>query len=95
MIARDEYYRNFPPVRYALYCPDAVSLPELDVRDDEVWRRGIGLPYGVRLGIDDRADLMAHVLDKDLDLPAGMKSDNLELPAICRHIGWTPRKAYS
>jgi hypothetical protein len=95
MVARDEYYRNFPPVRYAFRCPDAVSLPKPDIRDDEVGCCGVGFPYRVRLGGDDRADLMAHVLDKDLELPAGMKSDNLELPAICRHIGWTPRKAYS
>ena len=43
---------------------DAISLPKLDIRDNEVGRGRIGLAYRVRFGIDDRADMMAHVLDE-------------------------------
>ena len=63
LVARDEYYRNFPPVRYALHSRNAISLPKADVRDDKVGRSRIGLAYRVGFGIDYRADMVAHVLD--------------------------------
>jgi hypothetical protein len=28
LVAQDEYYRNFPPVRYALHRRNSISLPE-------------------------------------------------------------------
>src|SRR4051794_40034328 len=68
MVAGHEYYRNFSPVRYALHSRNAISLPELDIRDDEVRGGRIGFAYRVGLGIDDRADMMAHVLDNELKL---------------------------
>ena len=68
VIARDEYYRNFPSVRYAFHSRNAISLPKPDVRDDKVGRRRIGLAYRIGFGIDDGADLMAHGLDDDLKL---------------------------
>src|SRR3954454_11579992 len=63
VVARDKYYRNFPPARYAFHSRNAISLPKLDIRDDEVGGGRIGLPYSVGLGIDDRAHIIAHVLD--------------------------------
>jgi hypothetical protein len=68
LVARNEYYRNFPPVRYAFHCLDAISLPELDVRDDKVGQSGIGLTYRVGFGVYNGADMMAHILDEDLKL---------------------------
>jgi hypothetical protein len=68
LVARDEYYRNFPPVRYALHSRNAISLPKADVRDDKVGRSRIRLAYRVDFGIDDGADMMAHILDDDLKL---------------------------
>src|SRR3954464_6499346 len=45
MVARDKYYRNFPLARYAFHGRNAISLPKLDIRYDEVGRGRIGFPH--------------------------------------------------
>jgi len=89
-----------PPVRYAFHCLDAISLPKLDVRDDEVGRGRIRFPYRVGLGIDDRADIMPHILyddpklqrhqrlvfhDHDLGLLARFQWIRVQLTGLYRH----------
>jgi|SRR5690349_8518623 len=68
VVTRNEYYRNFSPVRYAFHGRNAISLPKLDIRDHKVGRGRIGFPHRVRFRIDDRANMMAHVLHDELKL---------------------------
>src|SRR3954447_21843603 len=60
VVARDEYYRNFPPAGYAFHGRNTVSLPKMDVRDDKVGGGCVGFTHRIRFGIDDRADMMPH-----------------------------------
>ena len=89
VIARDEYYRNFPSVRYAFHSRNAISLPKLNIRDDEVGGGRIGFPYRVSLGIDDRTHIVAHVLDDDLKLQRHQRlifhDHDSPLPWLYRH----------
>ena len=66
LVARDEYYRNFPSPRYAFHRPDAISLPKLDIGDHQIRQCRIGLTHRFRFRIDHGADMVTHVLDQDL-----------------------------